>query len=344
MLLPASVTRSGGGRQRSPAGRRVLSLILPLLFLALSGPALAAEVPRSWAAEWPRTDFGRASVDLGEILSGGPPKDGIPPIDDPVFVDVDDETTLAGDEPVIGLSIDGDARAYPLRILIWHEIVNDVVGDTPVAVTYCPLCNAAIVFDRRVDGRTLSFGTTGKLRHSDLVMYDRATESWWQQFLGQAIVGEMTGKTLQSVPARLESLERFRNRHPDGRVQVPNDPTLRPYGRNPYVGYDTAVQPFLYAGDLPPGVPAMAYVVAVEGQAWTLDLVRQRKRIRSGDIVISWEPGNRSALDTAAITKGRDVGNVVVQRETASGPVDIPYDLTFAFVFHAFRPDAPLHR
>lgn len=327
-----------------PGTTRLAAVLLAALLSLPSIKAAGADVPSSWATEWPRTDFGRTSVDLGDIRSGGPSKDGIPPIDEPAFVPSAERTKLADDEPVISLSINGDARAYPLQILIWHEIVNDVVGGTPVAVTYCPLCNAAIVFDRRIDGRTLSFGTTGKLRYSDLVMYDRQTESWWQQFLGEAIVGEMTGRSLQPLPSRLESFRRFRERHPDGRVQVPSDPAMRPYGRNPYVGYDTAVQPFLYAGDLPPDVPAMAYVVAVEGQAWTLELIRRQGRMRSGDIVISWEEGNRSALDTAAIAKGRDVGNVVVQRETTAGPVDVPYDLTFAFVFHAFRPDAPLHR
>ncbi|MEQ8399191.1 DUF3179 domain-containing protein [Thalassobaculum sp.] len=323
-------------------GSGVLAALL--ITVAVAGSAFAADVPASWLKAWPSTDFNRTSINLDEIQSGGPPKDGIPSIDNPVFVSVAEDAGLADDEPVIGLSIAGDARAYPLQILIWHEIANDVVGGVPVAVTYCPLCNAAIVFDRRVDGRTLSFGTTGKLRRSDLVMYDRETESWWQQFLGEAIVGKMTGQSLQTVPARLESFARFRARHPAGRVQVPNDRSLRPYGRNPYVGYDTAVQPFLFEGALPPEIPAMAYVVAVDGQAWLLDLVRRQQELRSGDLIISWTPGSRSALDTATIAEGRDVGNVVVQRETATGLIDVPYDLTFAFVFHAFRPDAPMHR
>ncbi len=330
--------------RRPATGLVARALVAVALLVGTTGSLAAADPPRAWVEEWPRTDFGRSSVDLAEIHSGGPPRDGIPPIDDPVFADVGDATELPLDEPVIGLSVDGDARAYPLRILIWHEITNDVVGGIPVAVTYCPLCNAAIVFDRRMDGHTLSFGTTGKLRHSDLVMYDRETESWWQQFLGEAIVGEMTGKALRVLPSRLESFGRFRERHPQGKVQVPGDPELRPYGRNPYTGYDSAVRPFLYAGHLPPDIPAMAYVVAVEGEAWTLDLVRQQRRIQSGDTVITWEPGKRSALDTAAIARGRDLGNVVVQRQTAAGSVDLPYDLTFAFVFHAFRPGAPIHR
>jgi hypothetical protein len=140
--------------------------------------------PSHWRSEWSRTDFSRHSVAFAEIKSGGPRKDGIPAIDMPRF-----ERLVAGKptgwsaalgdtEPVIALSIGDDARAYPLRVLIWHEIANDTVGGRPVAVTYCPLCNAALVFERTVQGRVLDFGTTGKLRHSDLVMYDRQTESW----------------------------------------------------------------------------------------------------------------------------------------------------------------------
>src|SRR5713226_9119149 len=155
--------------------------------------------PARWRSEWPRTDFSKHSIAFAEIRSGGPPKDGIPAIDAPRFEQLvsgkptGGSAALGDTEPVITLSIGNDARAYPLRVLIWHEIANDTVGSIPVTVTYCPLCNAALVFERVAAGRVLDFGTTGKLRHSDLVMYDRQTESWWQQFIGEAIVGAMTG-------------------------------------------------------------------------------------------------------------------------------------------------------
>ena len=250
---------------------------------------------------------------------------------------------LAPEEAAMTVAIAGDARAYPLRILIWHEIVNDTVGGVPVAVTYCPLCNSGIVFDRRLDGRDLDFGTTGKLRHSDLVMYDRQTESWWQQFLGEAIVGELTGARLTMLPSRLESLAAFRARHPDGRVLVPNDPNLRRYGRNPYVGYDSAERPFLYRGDYDgPGTPLMR-VVAVGDQAWSLELLRQAERIEAGDLVLTWTPGQASALDRASVAEGRDVGNAVVQRRVGDRLEDVPYDVPFAFAFAAFRPDGVIH-
>ena len=185
------------------ARSRTIALTLALALLA--GPVLA-QAPESWQRAFPKTDFSRHAVPYAEIRSGGVPKDGIPSIDDPEFAPVAARRDwLADREPVIGLSIDGDARAYPLRVLTWHEIVNDTVGGTPVAVTYCPLCNAAIVFEATVDGQRLSFGTTGKLRHSDLVMYDRQTGTWWQQFTGRGIVGAHTGRKLTFVPARLES-------------------------------------------------------------------------------------------------------------------------------------------
>jgi hypothetical protein len=322
----------------------VFGLILPGQAQAQSGDGGA--VPASWNRAFPETDFARHAVPYDEIRSGGVPKDGIPSIDDPQFVPAQQRKDwLAGTEPVIGLSIDGDARAYPLRILTWHEIVNDTVGGQPVAVTYCPLCNAAIVFEAEVDGvdQRLTFGTTGKLRHSDLVMYDRQTGTWWQQFSGRAIVGELTGQSLTFVPARLESWNNFLARHPDGRVLVPSDPNARPYGRNPYAGYDEASSPFLYSGPMPEEMPAMARVVVVGEEAWDLRLLRDEGRVETDTHVITWEAGQNSALDASQIRRGRDVGNVVVQKKTGDGLRDAVYDVTFAFVFEAFHPDGTWH-
>jgi hypothetical protein len=303
--------------------------------------AQSAAAPADWRLEWPGTDFAKHTVPLDEIISGGPSKDGIPSIDDPTFVPAA-EAGLPEREPVIGLSVDGDARAYPLRILIWHEIVNDVVGGVPVAITYCPLCNTGLVFDRRVGGRVLEFGTTGKLRHSDLVMYDRTTESWWQQFLGEAIVGELAGTRLAMLPARLESFASFEQRAPDGRVQVPPS-DARAYGANPYANYDSAPAPFLYHGLLPSGIAPLARVVRVGDDAWSLDLVRRKAPFEVGGLRFTWAPGQASALDAAAIAEGVDVGNVVVERRTADGWADAVYSVDFAFAFHAFYPDGVIH-
>ena len=217
-------------------------------------------------------------------------------------------------------------------------------GGVPVAVTFCPLCNAAMVFDRRVEGRVLEFGTTGKLRYSDLVMYDRQTESWWQQFLGEAIVGVMTGTRLKHLPARIESFAKFRARAPGGQVLSPSFSFVRNYGRNPYEGYDSLNAPWLYRGDLPDNIAPLARVVTVNGEAWSLTLLRDAGTITKGDMVMTWTSGQASALDTATIAEGADVGNVVVQRRLADGSLeDIAYGVDFAFAFHAFNPDTPIH-
>ena len=295
-----------------------------------------------WKVSWPQTDFSKSSVDPSEIISGGPRKDGIPSIDNPTFKPVAD-VKLAPTVPVISVQINGDARAYPLGILMSHEIVNDRIGGKKVTVTYCPLCNAAIVFDAKVGDRELEFGTTGKLRNSDLVMYDRQTESWWQQFLGEGIIGEYTGTRLKMLPSRIEAFAIFKKRFPNGKVLNPSR-TFGGYGSNPYVGYDTERYPFLYKGPLPKDMPAMTRLVVVGEEAWTIDTLKQHLKIEKGDLVITWQPGQNSALDSRTIAKGRDVGNVVVQRKTATGLKDVVHDITFAFVFKAFKPNGVVHK
>ena len=134
-----------------------------------------------------QTDFSLHTVPYDEFLSGGVPRDGIPPLDEPQFDSIADADRWLDDvQPVVSLEINGTARAYPLAILTWHEIANDTLGGVPVSVTFCPLCNSAVAFDRRVGDATLDFGVSGNLRHSDLVMWDRQTESWWQQLTGRA--------------------------------------------------------------------------------------------------------------------------------------------------------------
>ncbi len=310
--------------------------VLGFLIILLSCNAVALD-PGIMAA-WPHTDFTQATVRLDEIISGGPGKDGIPAIDKPRFVAINSYHVVNDKEPVVGLVLNGEARAYPLRILLWHEIVNDVVGGVPVTITYCPLCNTSIVFARSLDGRVLDFGTTGNLRHSDMLMYDRQTESWWQQYGGQAIVGKLAGSVLKTIPSRLESIKSFRNRTVDGQVLIPNNPAARNYGKNPYVGYDRSRIPFLFSGDLPRKVPAMMRVIAIDKFAITLPLLRSKASIQHGDIHLSWEAGQNSALDQSTIEKGRDVGNVIVTRNGE----DIPYVVTFAFAFFAFHPDGLL--
>ena len=299
------------------------------------------------------TNFQQHTVPLGEFLSGGPGKDGIPAIDAPKFVPVSEASSfLEAREPVVQLELGGEARAYPLQILIWHEIVNDNVGGTPVTVTFCPLCNTTIVFDRRLDGRLLDFGTTGNLRNSDLVMYDRQTESWWQQFGGEAVVGELAGQKLRTLPAAVVAWEDFERAHPDGKVLSRDTGNSRSYGENPYAGYDSVDSPpfFPVAGGDDDRLPPKERVVFIdrgdERVVIPFSALAKAKKIEvevAGEqLEVIWKPGTRSALDSAAITSGRDVGTAVV-RSAETGEL-VVFDVPFWFAVAAFAPDAKIVR
>ncbi len=309
------------------------------LAITLTSQARADDAPANLAAAWPETDFSRSAVDFTEILSGGVPRDGIPAITAPRMIGVADETALEDREPVMTVEIDGETpRAYPVRYLTWHEIVNDEIGGVPVAVTFCPLCNSGLVFDRRVGGETLEFGVSGLLRFSDMVMYDRATHSWWQQFTGEAIVGDLTGTRLDPVVTWMEPWSAFRTRNPVGLVMAEPAANRRPYGANPYVSYDSAARPFLYDGAPPPhGIAPLARVVRVDDRAWPLERLARSGEIEEDGLRITWIPGMASALDTARIAEGRDVGAIRV-RDAATGR-DVAHEVVFAFAFHAFSHD-----
>jgi len=312
--------------------RHLLALVLAIAFAV---PALAN--PDRWRAEWPNTDFSRTAVDFSEIMSGGPPRDGIPALDDPDFIAVAGESRLDPNEPVIAVELDGATpRAYPIRYLTWHEIVNDMVGSRSIAVTFCPLCNSAITFDRRVGGDVLTFGVSGMLRNSDMVMFDRETEGWWQQAIGEGIVGAHMGTELTTIPTWMESWEAFSTRNPDGLVMdEPN--AARPYGQNPYVRYDSSDRPFLYSGELPPhGIPPLVRVVRVGNRAWPMTRLAVEGEISEAGVTITWTSGQASALDARNIGRGRDVGNIRVRDGQGR---DVEHDVLFAFAFHAFWPD-----
>jgi hypothetical protein len=318
-------------------GLKVLGGLAVTVAAAMFAGMVSAD-PNFWKHEWPDTDFGKHSVkNWVEILSGGPPKDGIPAISDPQFVRAHKETRINDREPVVTVEMAGELlRAYPIRYLTWHEIVNDTVGTTPIAVTFCPLCNSAMTFDRFVDGQVLSFGVSGKLRNSDMVMFDRETQSWWQQAIGTGIVGEMTGVKLQALPTWMESWAQFKARHPDSLVMA-EPPFNRDYGRNPYVGYDSSARPFLYSGENPPhGVPPLVRVVRVGDRAWPLTRLAAAGAVTEAGVTISWQDGQASALDGANIGKSKDVGSIRVK--DAAGK-DVPHDVMFAFAFNAFWPN-----
>ncbi|SHL33982.1 Protein of unknown function [Roseovarius marisflavi] len=312
---------------------RFLSFLSALIVMA----GLAHADPAFWRHEWPDTNFNKTSVkNWAEIMSGGPPRDGIPALDDPTFRKVGSERRISGTEPVITVEMGGATpRAYPLRYLTWHEIVNDSVGGIPIAVTFCPLCNSGITFDRRIRRGTLRFGVTGKLRNSDMVMFDRETESWWQQAIGEAIVGDLTGTQLRALPSWMESFAQFKARNPSGLVMEQPDYD-RSYGRNPYAGYDSSSRPFLYSGENPPhGISPLERVVRVGNRAWPLTRIRETGGVHEAGVSISWEKGQASALDHATIAKGRDVGTVRVRDGQGR---NVAHDVMFAFAFHAFWP------
>jgi hypothetical protein len=264
-------------------------------------------------------------IDLDEVVSGGPPPDGIPPIDDPTFESVDEASQwLEDDSPVMVVEIDDDVRAYPLAILTWHEIVNDEVGGVPMVVTYCPLCNSALAFERTIEGPdgeelVLDFGTSGRLYQSNLIMYDRQTHHLWTQFDGEAVIGDerLLGADLERVPAWLLGFGEFAAAHPDAPVLSRDTGFSRDYGRNPYQGYDGEdAQPFLFDGEVDERFPAMTRVVGLEedGEATAVlleQLTEQRVvpvEVGGESLVVLWAPGQASALDTAAIDQGREVG------------------------------------
>ena len=178
-------------------------------------------------------------IPLDKIKGGGPPKDGIPSIDNPIFVNAVDANFMSDSDIVIGLEINGETKAYPLFILVWHEIVNDTVGNTPVSVTYCPLCYTNQVFERIIDGQEVEFGTSGKLYNSNLLMYDRYTESYWSQALGMAVKGELTGYQLDLVPFDVITWGDWKILHPDTLVLTTDTGHLRSYATDPYGKYYT---------------------------------------------------------------------------------------------------------
>jgi hypothetical protein len=256
-------------------------------------------------------------VDVNEIISGGPPPDGIPAIDEPRFLRAGDVGFLDDREPVIVVEIEGEARAYPLQVMTWHEIVNDTIAGVPVAVTYCPLCNTAVAFDRRTAGRTVTFGTSGMLYRSALVMYDRQTESLWTHFNGQAVVGTLTGTDLERFPAPIVSWETFREAHPTALVLSRETGFERDYGRNPYPGYDDVDSPpFLYRGEVDGRLAAKERILGIAlgdeavaiqleplAEAGVLDLT-----VDDRQLVALHQPGTASALDRSDVSGGRDIG------------------------------------
>ena len=279
-------------------------------------------------------------VDLDEIQGIVPP-DAIPALEDPAFEPAAGVAWLAPVEPVLALEINDDARAYPLRIMTWHELVNGTVGGVPVTVSYCPLCNSAVAYDRRVGERILDFGTSGALLNSSLVMYDRQTESLWSHYTGEAVVGHLTGAQLALIPVQTVSFERFLSSHPDGQVLGLDTGHSRRYGQNPYEFYDSNNRPFLFRGPFDDRLKPITRVLALrdgsDGAVIPYDVLEERRVVpftfAGMELVALFEPGTASALDRALIEEGRDVGATGVFVSSVGGQtVELSADAGGGFV------------
>jgi len=270
---------------------------------------------------------GRPRADPGEIRSGGPGVDGIPAIDHPLHVAAADAArSLVDSEQVLLVEHAGQARAFPLRSLVRHEIANDVIGGVPVAATWCPLCNTGVAYDRRVTGTTTTFGVTGTVYRSAMVMYDRASRSLWTQPTGQAVAGARTGTELAVLPSTLLSWAQARRAYPGLTVTLADRDELDS-STNPYEGYDTSGSPFLFHGRLDPRLPAFERVAGVslggQAQAWSFRLLRARRvvdaTVGGRSLVVLWSPGTSSPLDTSDVRRGRDIGTAAVYDQRVGG-------------------------
>lgn len=297
-----------------------------LVYLFLAGPVGAQDHPLDG---W-KTNVEKRSIELDELISGGPPKDGIPSIDQPVYIPAGEAARWLGDrEPVISVRIDDEARAYPLQILMWHEITNTRFGEVPAAVTFCPLCYSALVFDRRVDGETLEFGVSGFLRHSDMIMYDRTTESLWQQITGEAVVGTYTGTRLKPLSSQIISFEQFREIYPDGSVLSRETGHQRAYGRNPYVGYDNIDQSPMFIdpsdvdGRLRPMQKVIGVVIGDRQKVYPYELTRESGAINDvfagREILVLHTGGAASAMDAPRIEQSKEAGSTGVYFRQVNG-------------------------
>ena len=286
--------------------------------------------PKNIPFNW-KTDLSKHSIDLSEIQIVLP-KGSFPTLDYPKFVDKQDGLKdFFSKEPVIAVEINGEAKAYPLNILTMHEISNDVLGNEPILVTYCPLCNSGIVYDRTLmlngENHIFEFEPSGMLRNSDMVMLDRDTETLWQQLIGTGIAGELDEKELLIKPSLILSVEEFFDRYPLGRILSKDtgfDESAKNYGSNPYQNYDDPdakpYEQFFESDKIDKRLPPMERVVDIEDlgdyKIYPLGLIEKHKVIndtfKNKNVVLLHQPGTVSVLDEKNIKDSKNVGTIVV--------------------------------
>lgn len=213
--------------------------IKSLLRIALA-VGLISTIYVTFAAPHNGFDLQNALIDTDKILAGGPAKDGIPAIDDPKFIAATKANHLQANDRILGIEMNGTTKAYPIGILNWHEIVNDEIDGNNFAVTYCPLCGTGVAFSSNVQGKNLDFGVSGLLYNSDVLLYDRQSESLWSQILSKAVTGELKGQKLKKLPVTHTSWSDWINTHPDTLVLSDQTGYSRDYRRNPYSGYENS--------------------------------------------------------------------------------------------------------
>lgn len=272
------------------------------------------------------------SIDRSEVLSGGPGRDGIPSIDNPKFISIEAVDFLRDEDMVIGLVRGDTARAYPLRILVWHEIVNDIIENDAVAVTYCPLCGTAMVFDRNIDGKTRTFGVSGLLYRSDVLMYDRETESLWSQLGMKAISGPAVGQKLTWLPSEQLTWKAWREKYPHGDVLSTDTGHLRNYGGDAYTSYFASEKPMFPVPQTRTELKDKAWVIGIivngTAKAYPVDLLPSGKAIEdtigNSKIVVLYNTDKKHAQVTG------DEGQ------------QIPSLMAFWFAWQAFYPETSL--
>lgn len=277
-------------------------------------------------------DLSDSLISANEIHKGGPPRDGIPSIDNPILIKPEQVDFLNADDKLVSVSIGGTTRAYPLSILVWHEIVNDTINEQAIAVTYCPLCGTAMVFDRTIDGKTVSFGVSGLLYNSDVLMYDRNTESLWSQLMMKAVSGRYKGKYLHLRVSDIMTWESWEADYPQGKVLSTETGYNRDYQRQPYTGYELTSRTYFPVAHekslkLRPKEWVAGALIKEQAIAFQLD-----KFVENEAVTLNFEGRELNAYYNPKTSTFRltDVAN----------KKRIPTTHAFAFAWHAFYPDS----
>ena len=303
-----------------------------------SGQVDIVRLPPDFCRDWPDQDWSRHTVPFGQIIRGCGARDCIVALDAPGAVSTDgpygvarfaplDEVDYAGNLPIGVLRVGEVVRGYPLHVLTFHEIVNDVVDGVPVVASFCPLCNTVLAFDRRVDGEVLDFGVSGNLRHSDLIMWDRQTETWWQQATGEGIVGRHAGVLLRALSMSVISFGDFKRAFPDADILTEETDFSYLYGNNPFPNYDSSAVPRFFMWRPDSRLPALERVVALSGEGLAIavpyatltEVALATVDLAGKQVVVFWAPGTLSALDKVEIAASRDIGSAAAYLPEVDG-------------------------